>query len=100
MDVLVGYEGWPYVEVLVKVVGWVARSQNLVPGRNETREGRFYGDKDQGGVPQCAPACGRFFYQDSRYEKCPGGKDMHCDMSLWLTDGMNGGAVSFFSPTF
>jgi hypothetical protein len=25
---------------------------------------------------------------------------MHYDMSLWLTDGMNGGAVSFLSPTF
>ena len=94
MDVLVGYEGWPYTDVPVKVVGWSARSQGLLPGYNESEGFRFYGDKDQGGVPQCAPACGRFFHQDGRYEKCPGGKDMHYDMSLWLTDGMTGGAVS------
>jgi hypothetical protein len=34
----------------------------------------------------------RFFHQDGNYARCPGGKDGHYDMSLWLTDGFKGGA--------
>jgi hypothetical protein len=53
----------------------------------------LYTDKDKQGIPQCAETCGRFFHQDNNYSKCPGGKNMHYDMSLWLTDGFKGGAV-------
>lgn len=91
-----GYEGWPFRDVLVKVVGWAARERGLMQGWNEQEGWKFYGDKDQGGVPQCSIACGRFFHQDGRYGTCPGGNEWHYDMSLWLTDGMTGGAVSFF----
>lgn len=35
---------------------------------------------------------GRFFHQDGKYVNCPGGKDAHYDMSLWLTDDFKGGA--------
>lgn len=91
---LVGYEGWPFIDVPVKVVGWAARDRGLMQGWSEGKGWKFYGDKDQGGVPQCSPACGRFFHQDGRYGTCPGGSEGHYDMSLWLTDGMTGGAVS------
>jgi hypothetical protein len=94
MDVLRGFDGWPCQDVPVKVVGWAARSPALVPGLNEATEGRYYGDKDKEGKPQCAEACGRFFHQDNNYSRCPGGKAAHYDYGLWLTDGFKGGAVS------
>lgn len=95
MDVLVGYEGWPFTDVPVKVVGWAARSQGLMQGWSESEGYKFHGDRDREGIPQCSPTCGRFFHQDGNYATCAGGKDMHYDMSLWLTDGMAGGAVSW-----
>jgi hypothetical protein len=91
MDILSGFEDWPYKDVQVKVVGWSARNQAQLP-RLAISEGKFYGDKDGGGIPQCAPSCGRFFNQNGQYNKCPGGADFHYDMSLWLTDGFQGGA--------
>jgi hypothetical protein len=92
MDVLVGFDGWPYAQVPVKVVGWAARSASALPGLNATAEGRYYADKDREGIPQCAERCGRFFHQNGQYSSCPGGADAHYDMSLWLTEGFNGGA--------
>jgi hypothetical protein len=95
MDILVGFDGWPYKEVPVKVTGWSARSPSLLPGYNASSEGfTLYSDKDRDGIPQCSEKCGRFFHQNNDYSKCPGGAEKHYDMSLWLTDGMNGGAVS------
>jgi hypothetical protein len=45
-------------------------------------------------APQCAEACGRFFHQQAgyTYPQCSGGVANHYDMSLWLTQGMSGGA--------
>ncbi|RHZ52488.1 hypothetical protein CDV55_104360 [Aspergillus turcosus] len=71
---LAGFDGWPYNTVEVKVVGYAVR------------------DRDEGGVPECDPACGRFFHQDNDYSRCKGGAARHYDESLWLTDGFQGGA--------
>jgi hypothetical protein len=91
MDILVGFEGWPYREVPVRIVGWASRNQSLFPQLDAAREGRFYSDRDREGIPQCSEKCGRFFHQDGKYPACPGGPDMHYDMSLWLTDDFRGG---------
>jgi hypothetical protein len=91
IDVLAGFDGWPYANVQVKIVGWASRREAQFPGLAPA-EGRYYKDKDQGGIPQCAPSCGRFFNQNGNYAKCPGGAENHYDMSLWLTDGFRGGA--------
>ncbi|KAF2428261.1 hypothetical protein EJ08DRAFT_671442 [Tothia fuscella] len=93
MDVYAGFDGWPYKEVAVKVTGWSVRSLSLLPGYNASEGFTLYNDKDRGGVPQCSEKCGRFFHQNNDYSKCPGGVASHYDMSLWLTDGMNGGAT-------
>jgi hypothetical protein len=99
MDIFVGFDGWPYTEVPVKVTGWAARNHSLLPGYNNATEGfRFYTNKDREGRPQCSESCGRFFHQNGDYSKCPDGPAIHYDMSLWLTDGFRGGAVSFFIP--
>jgi hypothetical protein len=41
-DVLVGFEGWPYTKVPVKIVGWAGFRKDQFPGLNETSEGKFY----------------------------------------------------------
>jgi hypothetical protein len=93
-DLLAGFEGWPYPKVPMRIVGWAGRDRSLFPGLNETKEGRYYNDKDRERIPQCAEDCGRFFHRNGQYANCPGGKDMHYDMSFWLTDKFGGGAVS------
>ncbi|QDS68532.1 hypothetical protein FKW77_010899 [Venturia effusa] len=88
-QVLAGFEGWPFRDVPVKVVGWAAPSQSLMQDWNDENERwRFYSDKDEDGIPQCSPACGRFFHLDGNYDGCPGGAHMHYDMSLWLSDSI------------
>jgi len=59
MEILVGFDGWPYTEVPVKVTGWAARSIGLLPSFSNATDGRFYNDKDAQGIPQCSPVCGR-----------------------------------------
>lgn len=51
-----------------------------------------YTTTDADGIPQCDEGCGRFFHQDNDYSQCAAGADHHYDMSLWLTEGMDGGA--------
>ena len=91
MDTLVGFDGWPYNDVPVKVVGWAARDRSLLDFTDPNID--FYiGVNDNEGIPQCSPSCGRFFNQNGNYPNCPGGASRHYDMSLWLTPGMGGGA--------
>lgn len=74
-DKLVGFEGFPYSSVPVKVVGWAASSTSLLQG--ETSGIDVYTTKDADGAPECDPRCGRFFHQDGNYGSCPGGADRH-----------------------
>jgi hypothetical protein len=41
-DVLIGFDGWPYTKVPVKIVGWAGFKKEQFPGLNETSEGKFY----------------------------------------------------------
>mgnify|MGYP001024518631 CR=1 FL=1 len=85
-----GWHGWPYPEVEVKVVGWAVRDRALLQWDDDSVD-IYVGDLHDN-APQCAPACGRVFNQTGDYSRCPGGAARHYDMSLWLTDGMQGGS--------
>jgi hypothetical protein len=74
-DELVGFDGFPYSSVPVKVVGWAVSSTSLLQG--ETSGIDVYTTKDSDGAPECDPRCGRFFHQDGNYASCPGGDDRH-----------------------
>ncbi|MGP4110086.1 hypothetical protein ACTWP5_04100 [Streptomyces sp. 4N509B] len=89
-DGLRGFDGFPYDEVPVEVVGWAARGDGQLQWSDDAVD-RYIGLLDGGGAPQCAPECGRFFHQDGDYSQCPGGEARHYDQSLWLTDGFGGG---------
>lgn len=85
-----GWNGWPYVDVPVRVVGWAVRDRDVLKWDDDSVD-VYVGDIAEG-APQCAPACSRFFHQDGDYSGCPGGAERHYDMSLWVTEGMTGGA--------
>lgn len=59
--------------------------------QGDTSDIEVYTDVDAEGIPECAPACGRFFHLDGDYSGCAAGESGHYDQSLWLTDGMEGG---------
>lgn len=85
-----GFDNFPFQEVSVSVVGWAVKDESLLEGSTDGID--VYTDVDAEGIPQCAEACGRFFNQENDYSGCAGGAERHYDNSLWLTDGMGGGA--------
>lgn len=89
-DNLTGFMGWPYDDIPVSVVGWAATDSDLLEGSTSGID--IYNTTDADGIPECDPRCGRFFHQDKNYESCPGGESHQYDVSLWLTEGMDGGA--------
>jgi hypothetical protein len=89
-DQMAGFSEFPFDQIDVNVVGWAARDRNLLQW-NDTSVDVYIGDIREN-APQCAEACGRFFHQDGNYSQCPGGASHHYDQSLWLTQGMGGGA--------
>ncbi|KAH7149030.1 hypothetical protein B0J13DRAFT_594863 [Dactylonectria estremocensis] len=87
---LYGYDNFPYTDIKVNVVGYAVKDKSLLEG--DTTGLNIYTDVDSEGIPQCAEACGRYFHTDGDYSGCAAGADNHYDQSLWLTDGMEGGA--------
>jgi hypothetical protein len=89
---LIGYDCWPYGDIPVQVTGWAAYNRDLLQWSDDSVP-VYIGDIRED-APQCAEACGRFFHQQAgyTYPDCPGGAANHYDMSLWLTEGMSGGA--------
>ncbi|KAF5235279.1 hypothetical protein FAUST_7173 [Fusarium austroamericanum] len=85
-----GWDNFPYEDVKINVVGWAVKDKSLLQGSTTGLD--IYTDTDAEGIPQCSEKCGRFFHQDGDYSQCPGGPERHYDNSLWLTDGMQGGA--------
>ncbi|EYB25065.1 hypothetical protein FG05_08003 [Fusarium graminearum] len=85
-----GWDNFPYEDVKINVVGWAVKDKSLLLGSTTGLD--IYTDTDAEGIPQCSEKCGRFFHQDGDYSQCPGGAERHYDNSLWLTDGMEGGA--------
>ncbi|OAL48271.1 hypothetical protein IQ07DRAFT_589091 [Pyrenochaeta sp. DS3sAY3a] len=88
--ILAGFEGFPYKTVDVNVVGWAVKDASILQG--DVSKIDVYTDKDEGGIPQCAETCGRFFNQNNDYSRCKKGAARHYDQSLWLTPGFGGGA--------
>ncbi|CAH0053656.1 unnamed protein product [Clonostachys solani] len=87
---LYGYDSFPFSKIEVNVVGWAVSDASKLEGSTDGIE--VYTDTDADGIPQCAEACGRFFHNDGDYSGCAAGADKHYDQSLWLTEGMSGGA--------
>lgn len=87
---LAGFDGFPYTTANVKVTGWATNNTALLEG--EIADGvTVHSTADADGIPQCDEACGRFFhYTDDDYSGCVGGDTTRYDVSLWLTDGMDG----------
>ncbi|KAF9462033.1 hypothetical protein BDZ94DRAFT_1310051 [Collybia nuda] len=90
IDWFVGFDGFPYSSVPLSVVGWAVSNPSLLQGSTSGID--VYTNRDSGGIPECNPACGRFFHQDNNYSGCPGGAARHYDFSVWLTPGFGGGA--------
>lgn len=75
IEVLAGFDGFPYDEVAIKVVGWATRDESLLEG--DTSGIDVYTTTDAEDIPQCAEGCGRFFHQDGDYSSCDGGAERH-----------------------
>ncbi|MEE1803451.1 hypothetical protein ACIQVO_06945 [Streptomyces sp. NPDC101062] len=90
-DTVAGFEGFPYQNVPVDIVGWAVKNRSTLQWTDNSVD-IYTNVLDGGGAPQCAPDCGRFFHQNGDYSKCPGGAARHYDQSLWLTKGFQGGA--------
>ncbi|KAM0418970.1 hypothetical protein ACHAPT_012128 [Fusarium lateritium] len=86
---LYGYNGFPYDNVKVNVVGWAVKDKGLLEGSTDGIE--VYTDVDADGVPECNIGCSRDAHLDGDYSGCAAGADRHFDHSLWLTDGLEGG---------
>lgn len=89
-DQMAGWNDWPFQQIEVNVVGWAAYDRSLLQWDDDSVD-VYIGDIRED-APQCAEDCGRFFHQDGNYPNCPGGYEHHYDQSLWLTQGMGGGA--------
>ncbi|KAM0718003.1 hypothetical protein Q7P37_006335 [Cladosporium fusiforme] len=90
-DHLTGFMGWPFQNVSASVVGWAVSDASKLQGSTDNIE-VYDSTSDTEGIPECDPRCGRFFHQDGDYSECPSGAEGRYDMSLWLTEGMEGGA--------
>lgn len=78
--ILAGFEGFPYKTVDVNVVGWAVKDASILQG--DVSKIDVYTDKDEGGIPQCAETCGRFFNQNNDYSRCKKGAARHYGKSF------------------
>ncbi|GKT50575.1 putative acetylxylan esterase A [Colletotrichum spaethianum] len=85
-----GFDGFPYANVDVNIVGWAVRDEALLQGSTDDVD-VYTSYKDGEGVPTCAPACDRAAHLNGDFSACKGGEGSHFDHSLWLTDGLEGG---------
>ena len=100
-DALIGYDGWPYGEIDVKVVGWACADASQILDKQDDEI--VYTDyiidelsKEDPLIPAKLPYApselSRFEnYTDSNYTY-PGGLDKRFDMYLWGTENFYGGA--------
>ncbi|KAJ0140209.1 hypothetical protein CTA2_1694, partial [Colletotrichum tanaceti] len=90
-----GFDGFPYANVDVNVVGWAVRDADLLQGSTDGLD-VYTTYKDPEGVPACAIGCERAAHLDGDFSGCKAGEDRHFDQSLWLTDGLQGGFGSYW----
>jgi hypothetical protein len=82
---MVGYDGWRYPKVPVKVISWAAKDKNTLTGLDPAAEGfEFVG-------ANCNKSCWRYTNRSGNYPKCAGGAAKHHDMVLTAKDSMKGG---------
>ncbi|GAA0137441.1 hypothetical protein YSY43_42820 [Paenibacillus sp. YSY-4.3] len=98
---LKGYDGWPYGDIPVKVVGWAVANpaQILNKQPNEIVYTQTIVDelsKTDPRIPSALPiapsALSRFEHFNDRNYVYPGGLDKRFDMYLWATTNFGGGA--------
>lgn len=87
---LAGFDGFPYDSVDVSISGWATNNTALLEG--DTSGLTLYTDTaDVDGIPECDPKCGRaMHYTDNDFSGCPNGEAGRYDVSLWLSESMNG----------
>lgn len=98
---LKGYDGWPYDEIKVNVVGWACADASLILDKQSDE--KVYTDyihddlsNSNSSIPSKLPVApselSRFdHFQDANYSY-PGGLDKRFDMYLWCTSNFGGGA--------
>lgn len=99
-DCLVGYDGWPYDEITVNVVGWacVDDSQIMDKQDDEIVYTDYVTDElsnSNSNIPAKLPTAPdelsrALHYADASYSY-PGGLDKRFDMYLWATENFEGG---------
>ncbi|WP_025685551.1 discoidin domain-containing protein [Paenibacillus maysiensis] len=98
---LQGYDGWPYKNIKVKVVGWAVADPSLLLDKQpdevvytNTIEDALASEQPE--IPAALPVApneiSRFeHFSDPNYSY-PGGLDKRFDMYLWATENFGGGA--------
>lgn len=93
-----GYDHFPYDTIPVKIVGWAVISKDYIDTTGLTVPVFVNGGLEANGAtaPRCPDVCDRDHYHttgpvSTTYPGC-NAPNQHVDMSLWGTDGMNGGA--------
>lgn len=97
---LVGYDGWPYDHITVKIVGWAVTDSSIIEDKQSDEivyidcsyDSLSEGSSIPSQLPNAPSAISRFdHFEDSNYSY-PDGLDKRFDMYLWGTTGFNGGA--------
>ena len=98
---LKGYDGWPYDEIKVNVVGWACADASLILDKQSDE--KVYTDcinddlsNSNSSIPSKLPVAPTEFsrfdhFEDTSYSY-PGGLDKRFDMYLWGTSNFQGGA--------
>lgn len=102
-DHLQGYDGWPYKNIKVKVVGWAVADPSLLLDKQpdeviytDTITDTLASEKPE--IPAALPVApneiSRFeHFSDPNYSY-PGGLDKRFDMYLWATENFGGGPAA------
>ncbi|APB71283.1 hypothetical protein PPYC1_13325 [Paenibacillus polymyxa] len=97
---LKGYDGWPYQDIKVKVVGWAVADPSLLLDKQpdevvytDTTTDELASEKPE--IPAVLPvapaALSRYEHYWDPYYSYPGGYDKRFDMYLWVTENFVGG---------
>ena len=71
---LVGYDGFPFKDVQINVVGWAVANEALFQGSPHGFP--VYTDfRDNDGNPTCDPGCSRLLHLEGDYSSCPLGAE-------------------------
>ncbi|KAH9874731.1 hypothetical protein IAQ61_003921 [Plenodomus lingam] len=86
-DVLVGFEGFPFTTLDVKVTRYAVQDRSVLEGDMSGLE-IHQGPVDPRGWPDCDLRCYRAEHLDGDYSECPGGAKNRYDMMFWIEDSL------------